>query len=112
MGDLFIKKNMQSSASYILSWKAQIYGKVYYYFLLKHIFLDVICLPSSVTLTREAVKSVAVLHPSELDMTRSLGALSNHCAWGFCQPSELIQMMYYCLLWVPKPAISHAVAKI
>jgi len=79
---------------------------------LEHIFSAVIWLPSSITLTRETVKNIAILHPSELDMTRSLRELSHHCKWGFCQASELIQMMYYYLLWVSKPTISYAAAKI
>lgn len=51
-------------------------------------------------------------HPSELDRKRFLWVLSNHCKWGFCQPSELIQMMYCSLLWVSKLAISHVAAQI
>lgn len=50
------QEHTQSFTSYFLSWNGEIYGKGYYYFLWEHIFLAVIWLPSSVTLTREAVK--------------------------------------------------------
>lgn len=118
------QEHMWNSGSYIyiyfylFFWKSELFREVCYYCLTEHIcdiyiyIKAVIWLLSSIMPTRRAVKIVAVLNPSELDVTSFLKMLSSHFKQGFCQPSKFIQMMYYCLLWVSKLAISHAAVKI